>query len=120
VVAGGGAEQAHGLFVRVYETLTMHAHERAANSFLRAQAIVKEPVKARTHAKHRSHTHASTPRRHSRPKPAVATTSRASVATVQRTASPSPATNQRASVASASASRSAGTSATSEFGFEGR
>jgi hypothetical protein len=37
VVAGGGAEQAHGLFVRVYETLTMHAHERAANSFLRAR-----------------------------------------------------------------------------------
>jgi hypothetical protein len=40
VVASGGAEHAHSLFVRVYETLTMHAHERAANSFLRAQAIV--------------------------------------------------------------------------------
>jgi RNA polymerase sigma factor (sigma-70 family) len=40
VVASGGVEQANGLFVRVYETLTMHAHERAANSFLRAQAIV--------------------------------------------------------------------------------
>jgi RNA polymerase sigma factor (sigma-70 family) len=40
VVAGGGAEQTHSFFVRVYETLTMHAHERAANSFLRAQAIV--------------------------------------------------------------------------------
>jgi hypothetical protein len=39
-VASGGVEQANGLFVRVYETLTMHAHERAANSFLRAQAIV--------------------------------------------------------------------------------
>jgi RNA polymerase sigma factor (sigma-70 family) len=40
VVAGGGAEQTSGLFVRVYETLSMHLHERAANSFLRAQAIV--------------------------------------------------------------------------------
>jgi RNA polymerase sigma factor (sigma-70 family) len=40
VVASGGVEQAHGLFVRVYETLTMHVHERAANSFVRAQAIV--------------------------------------------------------------------------------
>jgi RNA polymerase sigma factor (sigma-70 family) len=40
VVASGGAEQANGLFVRVYETLSMHVHERAANSFLRAQAIV--------------------------------------------------------------------------------
>jgi RNA polymerase sigma factor (sigma-70 family) len=40
VAAGGGAEQAHGLFARVYETVTMHMHERAANSFLRAQAIV--------------------------------------------------------------------------------
>jgi hypothetical protein len=39
-VASGGAEQANGLFVRVYETLSMHVHERAANSFLRAQAIV--------------------------------------------------------------------------------
>jgi RNA polymerase sigma factor (sigma-70 family) len=39
-VAGGGMEQAHGLFERVYETLTMHLHERAASSFLRAQAIV--------------------------------------------------------------------------------
>ncbi|MEN3280736.1 MAG: hypothetical protein V7607_1876 [Solirubrobacteraceae bacterium] len=40
VVAAGGAEQANSLFVRVYETVAMHAHERAANSFLRAQAIV--------------------------------------------------------------------------------
>ena len=40
VVASGGVEQANGLFVRVYETVSMHAHERAANSFLRAQAIV--------------------------------------------------------------------------------
>jgi RNA polymerase sigma factor (sigma-70 family) len=171
VVAGGGAEQAHGLFVRVYETLTMHAHERAANSFLRAQAIVdtvtaskmaaaaasaaalagggvavegvlggapatpqalvrradnglatafvKQPVKTRTHAKHRSHTRASTPRRHPWSKPASATTSRAAVTTVQQTASPSPATSQRASAASASSSRGSGASATSEFGFEG-
>ena len=40
VVASGGVEHANGLFVRVYETLTMHVHERTANSFLRAQAIV--------------------------------------------------------------------------------
>jgi hypothetical protein len=39
-VAAGGAEQTHSLFVRVYETVTMHLHERAASSFLRAQAIV--------------------------------------------------------------------------------
>jgi hypothetical protein len=39
-VASGGTEQAHGLFVRVYEALSMHVHERTANSFLRAQAIV--------------------------------------------------------------------------------
>jgi RNA polymerase sigma factor (sigma-70 family) len=40
VIAGGGAEQTSSLFVRVYETLSMQLHERAANSFLRAQAIV--------------------------------------------------------------------------------
>ena len=40
VVAGEGAEHTGSLFVRVYETVTMHLHERAANSFLRAQAIV--------------------------------------------------------------------------------
>jgi putative zinc finger protein len=39
-VAGGGSEQAQGLFVRVYETVAMHLHERAASSLLRAQAIV--------------------------------------------------------------------------------
>jgi succinylarginine dihydrolase len=39
-VASGGAEQANGLFVRVYEALSMHVRERTANSFLRAQAIV--------------------------------------------------------------------------------
>jgi len=39
-VASGSAEQANGLFVRVYETLSMHVHERTANSLLRAQAIV--------------------------------------------------------------------------------
>jgi len=40
VAAAGGAEQASGFFVRVYETVTLSLHERAANSFLRAQAIV--------------------------------------------------------------------------------
>jgi RNA polymerase sigma factor (sigma-70 family) len=40
VVVSGGAEQTGSFFVRVYETMTVHLHERAANSFLRAQAIV--------------------------------------------------------------------------------
>jgi RNA polymerase sigma factor (sigma-70 family) len=40
VVANAGAEQTSSFFVRVYETVSMHLHERAANSFLRAQAIV--------------------------------------------------------------------------------
>src|SRR5215211_6115689 len=39
-VAGGGAEQTSSFFVRVYETVSMHMHERTANSFMRAQAIV--------------------------------------------------------------------------------
>jgi RNA polymerase sigma factor (sigma-70 family) len=40
VVAGAGAEHTGSFFVRVYETVSLHLHERAANSFLRAQAIV--------------------------------------------------------------------------------
>ena len=40
MVAAGGAEHTSGVFVRVYETLTMHLNERAANSLLRAQAVV--------------------------------------------------------------------------------
>jgi hypothetical protein len=40
VAANGGAEHTGSFFVRVYETVTMSMHERAANSFLRAQAIV--------------------------------------------------------------------------------
>jgi hypothetical protein len=40
LVASGGTEHAHGLFVRVYETVAMHMHERTANSFLRTPAIV--------------------------------------------------------------------------------
>jgi RNA polymerase sigma factor (sigma-70 family) len=40
VVAGAGAQQAGSLFARVYETVSLHLHERAANSFLRAQAVV--------------------------------------------------------------------------------
>jgi hypothetical protein len=39
-VAAGGAEQTHSFFVRVYETVSMHMHERTANSLLRAQAVV--------------------------------------------------------------------------------
>jgi anti-sigma factor RsiW len=31
-VPGGGVEQAQGLFPRVYETVAMHLHERAASS----------------------------------------------------------------------------------------
>jgi RNA polymerase sigma factor (sigma-70 family) len=40
VAAAGGAEHTGSFFMRVYETVTMHLHERAANSLLRAQAIV--------------------------------------------------------------------------------
>lgn len=179
VVPSGGVEQANGLFVRLYETLTMHAHERAANSFLRAQAIVdtvtagkmaaaaasaaalagggvavegvfsaapvtpqaivrradngasaafvKAPAKTSTHAKRRSHAHASNPRHHQKPPPAAVATVRASVTTVSAGASspaaagasspPSPpaATAPRATAASSGAGRSA----SSEFGFEG-
>jgi hypothetical protein len=39
-VASGGVEQTHSLFVRVYETVSLHLHERTANSLVRAQAIV--------------------------------------------------------------------------------
>jgi Putative zinc-finger len=40
LVARAGAEHTGSFFVRVYETVSLHLHERAANSFLRAQAIV--------------------------------------------------------------------------------
>jgi RNA polymerase sigma factor (sigma-70 family) len=40
VVAAGAAEHTGSFFVRVYETVTMHLHERTANSLVRAQAIV--------------------------------------------------------------------------------
>jgi hypothetical protein len=171
VVAGGGAEQTHSFFVRVYETLTMHAHERTANSFVRAQAIVdtvtaskmaaaaasaaalagggvavegvlsaapatpqalvrradnglatafvKEPAqrkaKTRTHPKARSHARPSTQRRHqTATRPTVNRTS-----TTPASASPPPATTPRATVASTGSARAAGSSASSEFGFEG-
>jgi RNA polymerase sigma factor (sigma-70 family) len=39
VVANGGVEQTGSFFVRVYETVSLHLHERAANSVLRAQAV---------------------------------------------------------------------------------
>jgi RNA polymerase sigma factor (sigma-70 family) len=39
VVAHGGVEHTGSFFVRVYETVSLHLHERAANSFLRAQAV---------------------------------------------------------------------------------
>jgi hypothetical protein len=39
-VASGGAEQASSFFVRVYETVSLHLHDRTANSLVRAQAIV--------------------------------------------------------------------------------
>jgi putative zinc finger protein len=39
-VASGGAEQTSSFFVRVYETVTLSLHERTANCFLRAQAII--------------------------------------------------------------------------------
>jgi RNA polymerase sigma factor (sigma-70 family) len=40
LAAGEGAEHTSGLFVRVYETVTMQFHERAAHSLMRAQAII--------------------------------------------------------------------------------
>jgi hypothetical protein len=40
LVAGAGAEHTGSFFMRVYETVSLHLHERAANSFLRAQAVV--------------------------------------------------------------------------------
>ncbi len=40
LVAGAGVEHTGSFFVRVYETVSLHLHERAANSFLRAQAVV--------------------------------------------------------------------------------
>jgi hypothetical protein len=130
-VASGGAEQANGLFVRVYETLSMHVHERTANSFLRAQAIVrridngasaalvKQPaqreVKTRTHAKPRSHARSSAARRRQ-----AASRSAVSPASAPRaSASPPAASTPRATVASQGSARAAGTSASSEFGFEG-
>src|SRR4051794_19858866 len=40
LAAAGGADHASSFFIRVYETVTLHLHERAANSIMRAQAIV--------------------------------------------------------------------------------
>jgi RNA polymerase sigma factor (sigma-70 family) len=40
LAVGAGAQHTGSFFVRVYETVSLHLHERAANSFLRAQAIV--------------------------------------------------------------------------------
>jgi RNA polymerase sigma factor (sigma-70 family) len=40
VAAACGAEHTGSFFMHVYETVTMHLHERAANSLLRAQAVV--------------------------------------------------------------------------------
>ena len=39
VLANGGIEHTGSFFVRVYETVSLSLHERAANSFLRAQAV---------------------------------------------------------------------------------
>jgi RNA polymerase sigma factor (sigma-70 family) len=39
VVANGGVAHTGSFFVRVYEAVSLHLHERAANSFLRAQAV---------------------------------------------------------------------------------
>ena len=187
--ASGGVEQTHSFFVRVYETFTMHAHERAANSFLRAQAIVdtvtagkmaaaaasaaalagggvavegvlsstpaatpqalvrradnamatalvKAPLKTATHAKRRSHAHASSDRRAGASRGAaggsrdagIASGRAAAAATAPRSssagavsgasqhASPPASTGWRASSACTSG---AGGSASGEFGFEG-
>jgi RNA polymerase sigma factor (sigma-70 family) len=39
VVVHDGVQHTGSFFVRVYETVSLHLHERAANSFLRAQAV---------------------------------------------------------------------------------
>ena len=39
VLANGAIEHTGSFFVRVYETVSLSLHERAANSFLRAQAV---------------------------------------------------------------------------------
>jgi hypothetical protein len=174
VVASGGVEQANGLFVRVYETLAMNVHERAANSFVRAQAIVdtvtagkmaaaaasaaalagggvavegvfraspvtpqaivrradngastafvKQPAqrsKTHAHVKARSHARASTPRRHQVTAPTGAGVSRGAAPTPHASPSPARVTAPRASAAAAGSPGRAGTSASSEFGFEG-
>jgi hypothetical protein len=173
-VAGGGVEHAHGLFVRVYETLTMHLHERAASSFLRAQAIVDtvtagkmaaaaasaaalagggvavegvlssppaatpeaivravdhpratglvkhspKSKKTAAHAQPRSRAQQSTRPRPQRSAPAVHVVPPPSAARPHRGASPTRSSAPRATVASSGAMRGAGTSASSEFGFE--
>jgi len=130
-VASGGVEPTHSFFVRVYETLSMHAHDRAANSFLRAQAIVrradngaaapfvKVPVqrKSKTHAhvKHRSHARASRPRRHPASAAGAASSARAAATAAPAGASQAP----RPSAASVGPPRGGGTSASNEFEFEG-
>jgi hypothetical protein len=173
-VASGGAEQANGLFVRVYETLTMHVHERAANSFVRAQAIVdtvsagkmaaaaasaaalagggvavegvlsaapatpqaivrrvdngastafvKQPApraKTHTNAGQRSHARASTQRRRAPTTHRAASGSSAGATGASGASSAPAASAPRATAASTGAVRGAGTSASSEFGFEG-
>ncbi|MEA2360340.1 MAG: hypothetical protein QOI62_3600 [Solirubrobacteraceae bacterium] len=46
-VAAGGVEPSGSFFLRVYETVTLHLHERTANAFLRAQAIVDTAAAAK-------------------------------------------------------------------------
>jgi RNA polymerase sigma factor (sigma-70 family) len=50
VVANGGIEHTGSFFVRVYETVSLHLHERAANSFLRAQAVFDTVTAGKTAA----------------------------------------------------------------------
>jgi hypothetical protein len=175
VVASGGTEQAHGLFVRVYETLAMQMHERTANSVLRAQAIVdtvtavkmpaaaasaaalagggvavegvlsaapatpqaivrrvdngastafvKQPrqptTKTHAHARSSSHARASTPRRRRANAPSAGTAARSAAVAPRGASASAPAPAPRATAASTGGVKGAGTSATSEFGFEG-
>jgi RNA polymerase sigma factor (sigma-70 family) len=174
-VASGGAEQANSFFMRVYETLSMHLHERTANSFLRAQAIVdtvtagkmaaaaasaaalagggvavegvlgsspaapqalvrrldndpgstafvKQPAhrtKTKTHVKRRRHAQASTAPRHTVVARAASSASRSTATAPPANSSSAAASAPRAVVASTAASKPSGTSASSEFGFEG-
>jgi RNA polymerase sigma factor (sigma-70 family) len=170
-VAGGGAEQTSSFFVRVYETVSLHLHERTANSFVRAQAIVDTVTAGKMAAaaasaaalagggvavegalkssntppaaivrradsgmsaafvnqpaRQASRTKGRTPSKPKRKAPARAPAKRRATAAAPHRQAPAQqpksttATDTRATAASTGSTARAGTSASSEFGFEG-